>query len=72
MQYLRINQNVDWEGQVRHTYGIVLQEGEQVLDQIGDVCVDAEQTERLVSILNQNEVSSVHFRDVIYDLVSEL
>lgn len=57
------------------TKGIAAMEGEKgdaLLDEVQDVSTVAEVAERIAAVLNENEVSLPHFREVLGDLVAEL
>lgn len=47
--------------------GILAYEGEHIADYVEDVVSDYGEAGELVQMLNQNEVSVLHFRDVLED-----
>ncbi len=71
VRYLPIKQEMCWEGETREVYGIAAAQGEKILEQIPNVCISGEQAQRLVSILNEQQVSRLHFREILYDLIAE-
>ncbi len=50
---------------VAAAYGVVLPDGERV----GDITFSKQSAERLVGLLNENEVELCHARDVIEDYI---
>lgn len=50
---------------VTAVYGVVLPDGERV----GDITFSKQSAERLVGLLNENEVELCHARDVIEDYI---
>ena len=52
---------------VAAAYGVVLPDGERV----GDITFSKQSAERLVGLLNENDVEPCHARDVIEDFIFE-
>lgn len=71
-RYLLVKSIVSTQHEEYLTNGIVFADEQKVIDYISDVFVDDNETKKLVDILNQNNVSVIHFRDVVYDYVVAL
>ena len=50
--------------------GAMLKDG-QLLDELPDLTIRREDVEHIVQKLNQNGVSEVHFREILYDWITE-
>ena len=71
VRYDLLQGEVKQEGKIRKTYGIAMMEDQKILDQIADVCVNPEKVQELVNLLNSQNVSRLHFRDVLSDWIAE-
>ena len=54
-----------------HTFGIAMLKNGCLLDMLYDVTVRRADAEKIVCKLNQNRVAAIHFRDIIYDWITE-
>lgn len=54
-----------------HTFGIAMMKNGRLLDELSDVTVKRADAEEIVCKLNQNQVAAIHFRDIIYDWITE-
>ena len=54
-----------------HTFGIAMLKNGRLLDELSDVTVKRADAEKIVCKLNQNRVAAIHFRDIIYDWITE-
>ncbi len=53
------------------THGIMVMDGDRIVDEIEDVSPDGETVERWVRALNRGEASVLHFREVLEDLMAQ-
>lgn len=53
------------------TNGICLHEGDAMIDEIRDVSSNQVLTQQLAELLNKDQVSEMHFRDVVADFIAE-
>lgn len=53
------------------TFGIAMLKNGQLLDELPDLTISRTDVELMVRRLNQNGVSAVHFREILYDWVTE-
>ena len=57
------------EAMGRPSFGVAMRISGQVADEVRDYTVDRLFAERVVRLLNCGEVSAVHFRDILIDLL---
>lgn len=53
------------------THGILVLEDDQIVDAVEDVSPDGETVERWVRILNREKASTLHFREILEDLMAQ-
>ncbi len=51
-------------------YGIAALSGTEYVDRIEDIVLTLEETVKLAALLQDNGVSTEHFRDVVYDYLA--
>lgn len=51
-------------------YGIAAIKEDTVADYVADISVNKQKVEHMVVLLNRNQLSLEHFRDVVVDLIS--
>lgn len=69
--YFLMPSKVKIDGIIYDTYGIGVIKNNIVIDYILDLSTDFESVKNLVDLCNVNEVSLIHFKDVINDFLIE-
>lgn len=60
------------EGGKIKTYGIAVMQNGSILDCLEDITVNRQDNQKLRAILEKEEASILHFRDIVSDFVAEL
>ena len=68
-KYVVVEEEMAGEYGKLKSYGIAVEDGRKKLDEVNDISIDREKVKKLAETFNELELSLVHFRDVLEDLL---